>query len=96
MKNDPQDTEDAIKDELVYMGPPLEAPSVKFPDERMKALKDYSITDHPAYGSSMFVALSIGFLIGFVVGGWTVLRSDPDAPTHEERYGEPYKQPWEP
>ena len=34
----------------------------------MKELKDYSIKDHPAYGMTIWGALSIGFLIGLVVG----------------------------
>ena len=46
--------------------------------------------------AKMFAALSIGFLIGIFVGIWVCGGSDPDAPTHEERYGEPFKQPWKP
>jgi len=36
----------------------------------MKELKDYSIKDHPHYGSTRLNGLMIGFFIGLVVRYW--------------------------
>ena len=58
----------------------------------MKELKDYSIKDHPHYGSTRLNWVMIGFFIGLLVGVWVCDRSDPDAPTHsEEEYGDSYQ-----